>query len=64
MQLVAHQHFNSKENVLLDGADVLSVRRVVDEELKRKKVRDTNIGEKLQEEIRMLKKLMSYRYIE
>src|SRR5699024_6830529 len=31
MQLVAHQHFNSKENVLLDGADVLSVRRVVDE---------------------------------
>lgn len=64
MQLVAHQHFNSKENVLLDGADVLSVRRVVDEELKRKKVRDTNIGEKLQEEIRMLKKLMSYQYIE
>ncbi|WP_017547508.1 fructose-1,6-bisphosphatase [Salinicoccus carnicancri] len=64
MQLVAHQHFNSKKNVLLDGADVLSVRRVVDEELERKKVRDTNIGEKLQEEIRMLKKLMSYRYIE
>lgn len=64
MQLVAHQHFNSKDNVLLDGADVLSVRRVVDEELERKKVRDTNIGEKLQEEIRMLKKLMSYRYIE
>lgn len=64
MQLVAHQHFNSKENVLLDGADVLSVRRVVDEELQRKKVRDTNIGEKLQEEIKMLKELMSYRYIE
>ncbi len=64
MQLVAHQHFNSKENVLLDGADVLSVRRVVDEELKRKKVRDTNIGEKLQEEIKMLKELMAYRYIE
>lgn len=64
MQLVAHQHFNSKENVLLDGADVLSVRRVVDEELQRKKVRDTNIGVKLQEEIKMLKELMSYRYIE
>ncbi|AKG72833.1 fructose-1,6-bisphosphatase [Salinicoccus halodurans] len=64
MQLVAHQHFNSKENVLLDGADVLSVRRVVDEELERKKVRDTNIGEKLQEEIKMLKELMAYRYIE
>lgn len=64
MQLVAHQHFNSKNNVLLDGADVLSVRRVVDEELQRKKVRDTNIGEALQEEIKMLKELMSYRYID
>ena len=30
-QLVAHQFFDSKENVLSDGADELSVRRVVDE---------------------------------
>ena len=36
MQLVAHQFFDSKENVLSDGADELSVRRVVDEELQRK----------------------------
>ncbi len=36
MQLVAHQHFNSKKNVLLNGADALSVRRIVDEELQRK----------------------------
>src|SRR5699024_10793918 len=63
MQLVAHKHFGTKENVLLNGADELSVRRVVDEELERKKVRDTNIGAKLQEEIRMLQELMAYRYI-
>ncbi|MFD1415072.1 fructose-bisphosphatase class III [Oceanobacillus jeddahense] len=63
MQLVAHQHFNSKEDVVLNGADVLSVRRVVDKELERKKVRETNIGAKLQEEIEMLNQLMEYRYI-
>ncbi len=63
MQLVAHQHFNSKKNVLLNGADALSVRRIVDEELQRKKIRDTNIGARLQEEIEMLQALMSYRYI-
>ncbi|WP_218587332.1 fructose-1,6-bisphosphatase [Lacicoccus alkaliphilus] len=63
MQLVAHQHFNSKEKVLRDGADALSVRRVVDEELERKKVRDTNIGVKLKEEIKSLKELLAYRYI-
>lgn len=63
MQLVAHQHFNSKEDVLLNGADVLSVRRVVDKELERKKVRETNIGVKLQKEIDMLQELMEYRYI-
>ena len=34
MQLVAHQHFDSEIKVLSDGADELSVRRVV--ELQRK----------------------------
>ena len=63
MQLVAHQHFNSKEDVVLNGADVLSVRRVVDEEVERKKVRETNTGARLKEEIEMLNQLMAYRYI-
>lgn len=64
MQLVAHQHFNTKEKVLRNGADALSVRRVVDEELERKKVRDTNIGVKLKAEIKSLKELLAYRYIQ
>ncbi|MBU6947605.1 fructose-bisphosphatase class III [Staphylococcus haemolyticus] len=63
MQLVAHQHFDSRDKVLSDGADELSVRRVVDEELQRKKIRDTNEGKVLQEQIRILKLLMHDRYL-
>src|SRR5699024_8145415 len=58
MQLVAHQEFNSKVNVLENEADVLSVRRIVDEEVERKKVKDTIIGKRLKYEISMLKQLM------
>ncbi|PTH14555.1 class 3 fructose-bisphosphatase [Staphylococcus agnetis] len=63
MQLVAHQQFNSKENVLKTGEDELSIRRVVDEVLERQLIRDTNKGAALQEEIEMLKALMAYRYM-
>ncbi|MGA9289212.1 MAG: fructose-1,6-bisphosphatase [Anaerobacillus sp.] len=63
MQLVAHQHFNSKAEVLLNGADVLSVKRLVDKELERKKVRETNVGEELLQEVTILNRLMEYRYI-
>lgn len=63
MQLVAHKHFNSKKDVLLNGTDVLSVKRLVDEELERKKVLETNVGEELLQEISILKSLMEYRYM-
>ena len=63
MQLVAHQEFNSKDKVLENESDVLAVRRIVDEELERKKVRDTEIGKRLRYEISMLKDLMTHRYI-
>ena len=58
MQLVAHQEFNSKENVLKNGTDEVSIRRVVDKELERKKIRDTNTGARIQDEIDTLKELM------
>lgn len=64
MQLVAHQHFNSKDNVLLNGEDELSTRRVVDKELERKKIRDTNSGQELQEKIIILKELMHDRFLD
>lgn len=63
MQLVAHQEFNTKEKVLSDGTDELSVKRVVDEELKRKKIKDTNVGQELQSQIDILKILMHDRYL-
>ncbi|HBY83597.1 fructose-1,6-bisphosphatase III [Staphylococcus warneri] len=63
MQLVAHQEFNTKEKVLSDGTDELSVKRVVDEELTRKKIKDTNVGQKLQSQIDILKILMHDRYL-
>lgn len=63
MQLVAHKKFNSKEDVLLHGTDVLSVKRLVDKELERKTVRETNVGEKLLQEISSLNSLREYRYM-
>ncbi|MDT9727202.1 fructose-1,6-bisphosphatase [Xylanibacillus composti] len=60
MQLVAHKKFTSKEEVLQNGTDVLSVRRLVDEELERKKVLETNVGEQLLQEISILKHLLAY----
>jgi fructose-1,6-bisphosphatase-3 len=62
MQLVAHKHFNSKEDILLNGTDVLSVKRLVDKELERKKVMETNVGEELLQEISILNGLREYRY--
>ncbi|PPA69091.1 fructose-1,6-bisphosphatase [Jeotgalibacillus proteolyticus] len=63
MQLVAHQHFNSKEDVLINGTDVLSVKRLVDKELERKKVKETNNGEELLQKVELLNRLMEYRYM-
>ncbi|MCM3791414.1 fructose-1,6-bisphosphatase [Domibacillus indicus] len=63
MQLVAHKHFNSKEEVLCKGTDVLSVKRLVDEELERKTVGETNVGEELLQEISVLNSLREYRYM-
>ena len=63
MQLVAHKHFHSKEDVLCNGTDVLSVKRLVDTELERKTVRETNAGEELLQEISILNSLREYRYM-
>ncbi|MBP0725802.1 fructose-1,6-bisphosphatase [Bacillus sp. RG28] len=63
IQLVAHEKFNSKKDVLLKGSDVLSVKRLVDKELERKIVLETNVGELLLQEISVLKSLLEYRYM-
>lgn len=60
MQLVAHKAFSSIENILNLHEDVLSIRRVVDRPLERKKVSDTTIGQQLKIEIADLTELLNY----
>jgi len=59
MQLVAHQPFSSKQDAILNESDIASTRRVVDRELERKKVEDTDIGKKLCAQIDDLKALLA-----
>ena len=47
----------------LNGTDVLSVKRLVDKELERKKVLETNVGEEILQEVSILNSLMEYRYV-
>jgi fructose-1,6-bisphosphatase-3 len=47
----------------MNGTDVLSVKRLVDKELERKKVSETNVGEGLLQELSLLNSLMEYRYM-
>lgn len=62
MELVAHKRFTSKEDVVRNGMDVLSVKRLVDRELKRKKVLETNVGKQLLKQIDALNDLREYLY--
>jgi fructose-1,6-bisphosphatase len=48
---------------LSTGTDVLTVKRLVDKELERKKVKETNVGEELMKEVAILEKLREYRYM-
>ncbi len=56
MQLVTHQHFETKEEAIKNELDVLSTMRIVDRVLERKRVRDTSVGEQILEQIAGLKK--------
>lgn len=59
MQLAAHQPFTSVEDAVKNGTDILSIRRIVDRPLARKKVKDTEVGKKLQQEIEGLEALLA-----
>ena len=50
MLLAAHQPFTSIEDAVENGTDIVSVLRVVEQVDSRKKVAETNIGEKLKQE--------------
>lgn len=58
MQLVSHQPFNSVEDAIENESDIVSTRRVVDKELERKTVRETDVGLSLCTQVHDLKKLL------
>jgi len=58
LQLAAHQPFSSRQDAILNESDIASTRRVVDRELERKKVEETDVGRKLTGQIEVLKELL------
>lgn len=58
MQLVSHQPFSSMEEAVNDESDILSTTVVVEHKSKRKLVRDTDEGIRMQKEIDDLKLLL------
>ncbi|MBP2098112.1 fructose-bisphosphatase class III [Enterococcus rivorum] len=47
MQLAAHKPFSGKQEAILTNSDISTTRQVVDRQVKRLKVKDTNIGQTL-----------------
>lgn len=62
MELAAHQPFTGREDAIALGTDIVSTRRVVDAEIRRQKIRETNIGEELSEKSADLQLLLDYKY--
>ncbi|WP_407855459.1 fructose-1,6-bisphosphatase [Enterococcus hailinensis] len=59
-QLVTHDPFESIENLLHKQTDETSLKRVIDRELTRNMIKDTTVGEGLQEQIDNLNGLLAY----
>lgn len=58
MQLVTHQPFTNVEDAIEKEFDIVSTRRVVDRELERMTVRETDVGQLLEEQVADLKELL------
>ena len=58
LQLVEHHPFTSKEDSIVNGKDIVSTRRVVNHEVHRKSVADTDIGARLKENVKILRSLL------
>ncbi|WP_311406497.1 fructose-1,6-bisphosphatase [Liquorilactobacillus uvarum] len=59
LQLVTHHPFTSKEDAIKNGRDILSTRRVVNQELKRQTVADTDTGREIKEKLQILRNMLS-----
>lgn len=58
LQLVSHQHFTTTEQVILEERDILSTTSIVERNINRKYIRDTDIGKDIIESINDLKLLL------
>lgn len=58
MQLVSHQPFTSVEDAVANEIDIVSTKRIVDKELKRKLVRETDVGARLTNRVNDLQDLL------
>lgn len=58
LQLVAHQPFTSREDAIRNESDIVSTVRVVDRELERRKIEETDVGCKIIEQVDVLKELL------
>lgn len=58
MLLVSHQPFSSVHEAVEHETDIVSTRRIIDKELERLTVRQTDVGVKLEDQVIQLKKLL------
>ncbi|EUJ30654.1 fructose-1,6-bisphosphatase [Listeria floridensis FSL S10-1187] len=58
LQLVSHQPFTSTEEAIKNETDILSTRQVIETEIERKLVRDTDNGKELIRQAEELKELL------
>ena len=58
LQIVSHEPFSSAEEAIVNESDILSTTVVVEHKIKRRRVKDTDAGEKIKEEIKDLKMLL------
>lgn len=59
MQLVTHQPFTNIDEAVSEEIDIVSTRRVVDQELERMTVRQTDVGVELEKQVADLKELLN-----
>lgn len=59
LQLITHHPFTSKADAIKNGTDIISTKRVVNQELKRQTVADTDTGAALKQKIRHLHQLLA-----
>ncbi|AHI55333.1 fructose-bisphosphatase class III [Listeria ivanovii] len=59
LQLVSHQPFTTKEDAVKNETDILSTRQVIEMEINRKRVKDTDIGKQLYTQAEDLKRLLN-----